>query len=167
MGGQEGNPAKSQFRLRIHGEVKQEETIDFRRLLAMDQIESTVDVHCVTGWTVLDARWKGVTLRSLAERVGVLPTARHVIFEAAHGYTANVPIRYALAENCMIVHQLDGRSLEWAHGSPVRALVPDLYFWKSAKWLVGIRFSRRDRPGYWENRGYHNRADPWREERYG
>jgi DMSO/TMAO reductase YedYZ molybdopterin-dependent catalytic subunit len=90
-----------------------------------------------------------------------------VIFEAAHGYTANVPLREALGPQIMVVRELAGAPLPRAHGGPLRALVPHLYFWKSAKWLTGIRFVARDEPGYWETRGYHNHGDPWREERYG
>ena len=90
-----------------------------------------------------------------------------MIFEAAHGYTANVPLAEATARNVLVTHQLNGRPFQRRHGAPVRGLVPDLYFWKSAKWLTGIRFVTRDEPGFWETRGYHNHADPWREERYG
>jgi DMSO/TMAO reductase YedYZ molybdopterin-dependent catalytic subunit len=130
-------------------------------------VDLTLDVHCVTGWSVLGARFRGIRVRDLAERAGVHPTARHVIFEAAHGYTSNVPLREALAPDVLIAHELDGRPLPRTHGGPARAVVPSLYFWKSAKWIDGIRFVRRDAPGYWEVRGYHNHADPWREERYG
>jgi DMSO/TMAO reductase YedYZ molybdopterin-dependent catalytic subunit len=115
---------------------------------------------------VLGARWKGVPVRALAERAKVRRSARHVIFEAAHGYTSNVPIDEALAPQNLVAHRLDDRPLARAHGGPVRAVVPDLYFWKSAKWLTGIRFSARDEPGYWETRGYHDHGDPWKEERY-
>ena len=90
-----------------------------------------------------------------------------VIFEAAHGYTSNVPLREALAPTVLVARELEGAALPRTHGGPLRAIVPDLYFWKSAKWLTGIRFVARDEPGYWETRGYHNHADPWREERYG
>jgi DMSO/TMAO reductase YedYZ molybdopterin-dependent catalytic subunit len=91
----------------------------------------------------------------------------HVIFEAAYGYTSNVLLHEALAPQVLVAHKLEGSPLPRDHGAPVRALVPDLYFWKSAKWLKGIRFVRDDEPGYWETRGYHNHADPWKEERYG
>ena len=87
-------------------------------------------------------------------------------FEAAHGYTSNVMLRDALAPNVMIAQKLEGAPLPRAHGGPLRAVVPQLYFWKSAKWLTGIRFVAHDEPGYWETRGYNNHADPWREERY-
>ena len=121
----------------------------------------------MTKWTVLDSRWTGVRVADLAARAKPKASARHVIFEAHAGYTANVPIREALAPNVLVAHKYEGSSLARTHGAPVRALVPDLYFWKSAKWLTGIRFVATDKPGYWETRGYHNHADPWREERYG
>jgi DMSO/TMAO reductase YedYZ molybdopterin-dependent catalytic subunit len=166
MGGIEGDASRSKYRLKVHGEVDTPFEIDFRELLEMPQVERAEDVHCVTGWSMLGGKWSGVQLRTLAKRAGVRDSARHVIFEAAHGYSANVPVDEALAENVMVVHRLDGVPLARTHGAPVRALVPDLYFWKSAKWLTGIRFVRRDRRGYWEQRGYHNHADPWKEERY-
>jgi len=90
-----------------------------------------------------------------------------VVFEAAAGYTANCRLRDAMEEHAMVTWELDDKPLRRPHGAPVRALVPDLYFWKSAKWLTGIKFVRRDEPGFWEVRGYHNHADPWNEERYG
>jgi DMSO/TMAO reductase YedYZ molybdopterin-dependent catalytic subunit len=167
MGGNEGDPSPGGYRLQVHGEVEQPFTIDFAELLKMPQVEQICDVHCVTKWTVLDAKWTGVKIADLAARAKPKPSARHVIFEAVAGYTANVPIREALAPNVLIAHKYEGQPLPRAHGAPVRAVVPDLYFWKSAKWLTGIRFVASDRPGYWETRGYHNHADPWREERYG
>ncbi len=106
-------------------------------------------------------------LSDLAARARVRPGARHVIFEAAAGYTSNVTLREAMAPNVLVAHKLNGGSIPRPHGPPVRALVPDAYFWKSAKWLTGIKFVARDEPGYWEVRGYHNHADPWREERHG
>ncbi len=166
MGGIPGSPRPSEFRLRVAGDVKNPKTFDFAELLALPQTETTSDVHCVTGWSMFDARWKGVRLVDLAERVGVSGRARHVIFEAAHGYTANVPLDEALSPDVMLAYRHQGRPLAPTHGGPVRAVVPGLYFWKSAKWLTGIRFQARDEPGYWETRGYHNHADPWLEERY-
>jgi DMSO/TMAO reductase YedYZ molybdopterin-dependent catalytic subunit len=167
MGGEEGDPSPSSWRLRVHGEVENPFTIDFSSLLTLPQVEQPCDVHCVTKWSVLDAVFTGVRVADLAARAQVKPSAHHVIFEAAYGYTSNVLLREGLAPNVLLAHRLDGNPLPRAHGSPVRALVPDLYFWKSAKWLTGIRFSAEDQPGYWETRGYHNHADPWREERYG
>ena len=167
MGGTAGNPRSKNFKLKVHGEVAKPFELDYAELLKMPQTEQESDVHCVTGWSVIGATFRGVKVADLAERAGVKDSARHVIFEAAHGYTANVPLAEATADNVLVSHRINGRPYAKKHGAPVRALVPDLYFWKSAKWLTGIRFVRRDRPGYWEVRGYHNHADPWKEERYG
>jgi DMSO/TMAO reductase YedYZ molybdopterin-dependent catalytic subunit len=150
----------------VSGEVESPFELDFAQLVAVGPTQAVVDVHCVTGWSVLGARFGGVRLDALAARAQPKSSARHVIFEAAHGYTANVPLREALAPNVLVAYELDGQPLRQAHGSPVRAVVPDLYFWKSPKWLTGIRFVSRDLPGYWERRGYNNHGDPWREERY-
>jgi DMSO/TMAO reductase YedYZ molybdopterin-dependent catalytic subunit len=167
MGGEPGSSLRKDFRLSISGEVEQPYELDFDQLLAMGAIETAADVHCVTGWSVLGARFKGVPLARLAERAKPKTSVRHVIFEAAHGYTANVPLAEALAPNVLIAHELNGQPLRQPHGAPVRAVVPDLYFWKGPKWLTGVRFVTRDEPGYWERRGYNNHGDPWREERYG
>jgi len=167
MGGYEGDPSPSRFRLEIHGEVRRPTVLSYADLLAMPQVEQQCDVHCVTGWSVLGSTWKGVSLARLAERAGVRDRARYVVFEAAGGYTANVPVAAALAPDSLAAYQLDGDPLPQPHGPPVRSLVPQLYFWKSAKWLTGIRFVEEDEPGFWEVRGYHNVGDPWKEERYG
>lgn len=167
MGGEPGNPSPSAFRLKVHGEVESPFELDFAGLLELPQTELTCDVHCVTGWSVFDSRWTGVRVAELARRARIKDSARYVIFEAAHGYTANVRRAEALAPNVVVAHKYRGETIPRPNGPPVRAIVPDLYFWKSAKWLTGIRFVRRDEPGYWETRGYHNHADPWTEERYG
>jgi len=167
MGGSEGDPSAKNFVLRVHGEVEEPFEIDFAELLKMPQVEQVCDVHCVTKWTVLDSHWTGVRVTDLAARAKVKKSARHVIFEAAHGYSSNVPLREALMPTVLVAHRYEGAPLARPHGAPVRALVPDLYFWKSAKWLAGINFSAVDHPGYWEVRGYNNHADPWKEERYG
>jgi DMSO/TMAO reductase YedYZ molybdopterin-dependent catalytic subunit len=167
MGGTPGSPSVSDFRLKIHGEVERPFELDWAGLLAQPQAELELDVHCVTGWSLLAAAWKGVRIKDLAAAAGLKPGARHIVFEAAHGYTANVPLREGLDPNAIVAHRLDGKPLARPHGAPARAVVPSLYFWKSAKWLTGIKFVARDEPGYWETRGYHNHADPWLEERYG
>ena len=166
MGGDAGDPSPGAFRLKVHGEVEAPFTLTFAALTALPQVELASDVHCVTGWSVLGASFKGVRVEALADKAKLKRSARFVVFEGANGYTSNVPLREALAPNVLVAHRLDGRALPRAHGAPVRAIVPDLYFWKSAKWLEGIRFVSRDQPGYWEQRGYNNHADPWKEERY-
>jgi len=167
MGGRPGSPLARDFTLRIHGEVEKPFVLNFDALTQLNPVEETVDVHCVTGWSVLGAKWKGVRISDLAKKAGLKGSARHVILEAAHGYTANVPLRDAMGPHNLVTWELDGHPLPRQNGGPVRGLVPDLYFWKSAKWITGIRFVTRDRPGFWEVRGYHNRGNPWREERYG
>ncbi|MCC6646798.1 MAG: molybdopterin-dependent oxidoreductase [Polyangiaceae bacterium] len=166
MGGEPGDPSAAAWRLRVHGEVERPFEVDFRELLALPQADLAVDVHCVTGWSCFDVKATGVLVRELAKKAGVKAAARHVIFEAAHGYTANVRLAEALRPGVMIAHRLHDRAISRSHGAPVRGLVPDLYFWKSAKWITGVRFVAKDEPGYWETRGYHNHADPWTEERY-
>ncbi|HEU0033247.1 MAG TPA: molybdopterin-dependent oxidoreductase [Kofleriaceae bacterium] len=167
MGGDEGDGQVKNFRLKVYGACKTPFEVDYAGLLKLPQVTKEADVHCVTGWSMLGGQWKGVQIALLAEKAGMTEDARHVIFEAANGYTANVPLKEALADNALVTYRLNGKPLALAHGAPVRGLVPDLYFWKSAKWITGVHFVKTDRPGYWETRGYHNHADPWREERYG
>lgn len=167
MGGDEGDGKVESFKLKVHGAVKKPFEVDYANLLKLPQVEKEADVHCVTGWSLLGAVYKGVQVSKLAELAEMKSDAKFVIFEAAHGYTANVPLKEATADNALITYRMNGKPFAIEHGAPVRGLVPDLYFWKSAKWITGVRFVREDEPGYWETRGYHNHADPWKEERYG
>jgi DMSO/TMAO reductase YedYZ molybdopterin-dependent catalytic subunit len=167
MGGEEGSGKVDSFRMKVYGACKTPFEVDYKGLLSLPQTTAPADVHCVTGWSMLGGEWKGVTLATLAEKAGIKSEAKHVILEAAHGYTANVTLKDALAAPAMITYRLNGKPLALQHGAPVRALIPDLYFWKSSKWITGVRFVKDDQPGYWEVRGYHNHADPWKEERYG
>ena len=167
MGGDQGNPDPTAFRLKIYGEVSHPFELNYAGLLGEHPVEQQADVHCVTRWSMFDGLWKGVRIQHLAKLAGVKDSAQFVIFEAAYGYTSNVPLEYAMRANSMVTYRLNGDPFPEEHGAPVRALVPDLYFWKSAKWLTGIRFSAVDEPGYWERHGYNNHADPWKEERFG
>lgn len=167
MGGDEGDGRADSFRLKVHGLCNKPFAVDYANLLKLPQVERVADVHCVTGWSMLGGLWKGVQIARLAELAEVKPEARYVIVEAAHGYTSNVPLRYALADNALISYRLNGNPLALDHGAPVRGLIPDLYFWKSAKWITGVKFVKDDQPGYWEQRGYHNLGDPWKQQRYG
>jgi DMSO/TMAO reductase YedYZ molybdopterin-dependent catalytic subunit len=166
MGGAEGNGDVRAFKLRVHGAVQTPLELDYAALLKLPQVEVTADVHCVTGWSLLGGVWKGVSIALLAEKAGVTSDARYLILEAAHGFTANVPLSEAMKDNALVTYRLNGKPFARQHGAPVRGLIPDLYFWKSAKWLTGLRFSKDDKPGYWEVRGYHNVGDPWKEQRY-
>jgi len=167
MGGDEGDGKIEKFRLKVYGLVKTPFEVDYAGLLKLPQVEKQADVHCVTGWSLLGGMWKGVQLKLLAEKAGMKAEAKHVVLEAAHGFTANVPLAEAMRDNALITYRLNGKPFQLQHGAPVRGLVPDLYFWKSAKWITGVRFVKEDKPGFWEVRGYHNHADPWKEERYG
>jgi DMSO/TMAO reductase YedYZ molybdopterin-dependent catalytic subunit len=166
MGGDEGDGDVRAFKLKVHGLCDKPFEVDYAALLKLPQVTKEADVHCVTGWSLVGGQFKGVQLSTLADLAGMKPEARYVILEAAHGYTANVPLKEAMADNAMVTYRFGGKPFSIDHGAPVRGLVPDLYFWKSPKWITGVRFQRDDEPGFWEVRGYNNHADPWREERY-
>ncbi len=166
MGGSLGTATVDNLALHIQGEVEKPLVLSYQELLALEQVPLTCDVHCVTGWTLLDSRWTGVRLSTLMRLAKPRKEANFVIFEAAAGYTANIPITEARKDNVILAHSFFGQKLPKKHGGPVRALVPDRYFYKSAKWLEGIKFTSKDEPGYWERNGFSNSADPWKEERY-
>jgi DMSO/TMAO reductase YedYZ molybdopterin-dependent catalytic subunit len=151
---------------RVFGEVDRPLTLSWDELRALPATEITTDIHCVTKWSKFDTRWKGVRLRDLFDLAGLRPTAHHVLFHAEYGYTANVPLDDALRDTCLLAYEYDGKPLEPDHGFPVRTLVPHLYFWKSVKWARGVELTARDTPGFWERNGYHNYADPFREQRF-
>jgi DMSO/TMAO reductase YedYZ molybdopterin-dependent catalytic subunit len=131
---------------------------------ALPQETVTVDIHCVTKWTKLDTTWTGVSLDTILERVS--PKAAYVTAWSEGGYTTNLPLADLRFGKAWVVHTYDGKPLERQHGGPARLLVPHLYFWKSAKWVRGLRFTAEDEPGFWEVNGYHDYGDPWREQRY-
>jgi len=131
---------------------------------ALPQETVTVDIHCVTKWTKLDTTWTGVSLDTILERVS--PQAAYVTAWSEGGYTTNLPLADLRFGKAWVVHTYDGQPLERQHGGPARLLVPHLYFWKSAKWVRGLRFTAEDEPGFWEVNGYHDYGDPWREQRY-
>jgi DMSO/TMAO reductase YedYZ molybdopterin-dependent catalytic subunit len=166
MGGGRGNDDLSGWRLEIKGEVEHPMFLKLADLMALKQIDLTCDVHCVTGWTLLDSRWRGISMKTIMDLAKIKKTAGFVIFEAPGVYTSNIPIHEARKDNVMLAHGLFDQKLPQAHGAPLRALVPDRYFYKSVKWLKGIKFAAVDEPGYYENSGYSNSADPWKEERF-
>jgi DMSO/TMAO reductase YedYZ molybdopterin-dependent catalytic subunit len=135
---------------------------------ALPHSTPTVDIHCVTKWSKFDTRWEGVSIDTLldAARGAGLVDAGFVVAFSDGGYTTNLPSADVTGGKAWVAFGFDGAPLAAEHGGPARLLVPHLYFWKSAKWVRGLRFSERDRPGFWEQLGYHNRGDPWREQRY-
>jgi DMSO/TMAO reductase YedYZ molybdopterin-dependent catalytic subunit len=135
-------------------------------LLRLPATEVTVDIHCVTKWSKLGTRWKGVSFDDLLLAAGRPPPAPFVMAFCDGGYTTNLAVADLEAGKAMVATEYDGHALAPEHGGPARLLVPHLYFWKSAKWVRGLRFMERDAPGFWEGLGYHDRGDPWKEERY-
>lgn len=125
-----------------------------------------VDIHCVTKWTKLDTRWEGVSVDTLFEHVELDRKAMFVTAFCDGGYTTNMPLTDIINGQAFVGYNYDGKSLAPEHGGPARLVVPDLYFWKSAKWVRGLRLMERDRSGFWESLGYNNHGDPWKEERY-
>jgi len=166
MGGTPAPGDAAQWRLEIAGEVAKPGSLTIQNLMELEQIDLTCDVHCVTGWTLLDSRWRGISLKTIMKWVKVGKTAGFVIFEAPGGYTSSIPLGEAQKDNVILAHSFFGRKLPQAHGAPLRGLVPDRYFYKSVKWLQRIRFEAVDEPGYYESSGYSNSADPWKEERF-
>jgi DMSO/TMAO reductase YedYZ molybdopterin-dependent catalytic subunit len=134
--------------------------------LALPQTEITTDIHCVTKWSKFDTKWKGVTIDTLFEAAGLDPGSDYMMAFCDGGYTTNLPVEDLVDGKAMVAHEYDGAALPPEHGGPARLLVPHLYFWKSAKWIRGLRFMDDDAPGFWESYGYHMYGDPWREQRY-
>ncbi|MFC3998722.1 sulfite oxidase-like oxidoreductase [Nocardiopsis sediminis] len=133
---------------------------------ALPRIDSVSDFHCVTRFTFRDVRWSGVRAESIAEHTPPAPDATHVMVWAEYGYSANLRLDDFLRPDVLLATHRAGERLTPEHGYPVRLVVPHLYGWKSVKWVRAIEYLTADRRGFWEERGYHNRGDPWREERY-
>jgi DMSO/TMAO reductase YedYZ molybdopterin-dependent catalytic subunit len=157
------NPQTWDFR--ILGEVEEELRFTYEEFRALPRGTMVADFHCVTTWSRLDNVWEGVMVKELMKRVRLKP-AGFVLIHCDGGYTTNLPLGYFLDDGVMLAYRHDGQDLTPEHGFPLRLVVPKLYAWKSAKWVRAIEFLAEDVRGFWEVRGYHNRADPWLEERY-
>jgi len=154
----------AEWSLTVDGAVGEARTWSWTEFLALPADTITVDIHCVTKWSKLDTGWKGVSVDTLlaeAQTAGAYVTAW-----SDGGYTTNLPVADVTGGRAWIVYEYDGQPLPAEHGGPARLLVPHLYFWKSAKWVRGLTVTVNDEPGFWENYGYHNRGDPWLEQRY-
>ncbi|MBI1355549.1 MAG: molybdopterin-dependent oxidoreductase [Acidobacteria bacterium] len=152
--------------LDVGGLVSQPLRLSWDELQAMPRKRITADFHCVTTWSKFDNEWEGVPFTAIAERAGVLPEAKYVIIRAENGYTTNAPIEDLLRSDVLLADRHAPEPLTPEHGGPLRLVVPHLYAWKSAKWLRGFELTAEDRPGYWEQVGYHMYGDPFREQRY-
>jgi DMSO/TMAO reductase YedYZ molybdopterin-dependent catalytic subunit len=155
-----------EWSLAIDGLVAQRRQWTWDEFLALPAQDYTVDISCVTKWTKLDTRWRGVSVDTLLDTVELDRAAAFVIATCDGGYTTNLPLADVVNGQAFVAFEYDGAPLAPEHGGPARLVVPHLYFWKSAKWLRGLRITDRDEPGFWETFGYHTRGNPWLEERY-
>jgi DMSO/TMAO reductase YedYZ molybdopterin-dependent catalytic subunit len=170
------NPATWDFH--IWGEVEEDKTWTWSEFTQLPHTTLAMDIPCVTRWSKLDTTWEGVSVRTLVDQglIRLKSTARYVLQHAEYGFTVNLPLEVILADNFLLATHFNGEPLAADHGAPLRGVVgyitnrEDLmtpYFWKGAKWLRGLEFMAHDRPGFWEQAGYHNEADIWKEERFG
>ena len=158
--------SRERWRLDVYGAVEHPVFWTFAEFAAQKQEQFTSDIHCVTTWSRYDNLWEGLSTRELLAVCEPREDARFVVLHSYDGYTTNLALEDFAAEDALLAHSWSGQPLTEEHGGPVRLVVPHLYFWKSAKWLQAIEFLTEDAPGFWEVRGYHNRGDPWAEQRY-
>ena len=158
--------AKDAWELTIGGMVARPIALDWQAFMALPQTTVRTDIHCVTTWSRYDNDWVGVSTHDLLEMVQPRDEARFVMLHGYDGYTTNVPLADFAVADAMVAHTWSGEPLTVPHGGPARLMIPHLYFWKSAKWVRRIQFLGADKPGFWEDNGYHMRGDPWAEERY-
>ncbi|MCK5577759.1 MAG: sulfite oxidase-like oxidoreductase [Dehalococcoidales bacterium] len=150
----------------LSGLVDEEKVLSYSEFMELPRVKVLSDVHCVTTWSRLDNLWEGPGSQTIAGLANIKPEAGFVIVKASGGFTANLTLSDFLQTDVIFAVKHDDQPLSAEHGAPVRLVVPRLYFWKSAKWVTGLEFTDEDRPGFWESVGYHNRGDPWKEERH-
>ena len=158
--------APGEWNLTVYGLVDHSFTIDLDELKAMPSVTLTFDIHCVTKWSKFDTSWTGVRVRDLSERAGVQSGADHVIEHAEFGYTTNVPLVDITTDQAIVAYAFEGEDIEPVHGGPVRIVIPQMYFWKSAKWVRSLELRAGDEAGFWERNGYHMYGDPFRQQRF-
>ncbi|WP_287583458.1 sulfite oxidase-like oxidoreductase [Candidatus Borrarchaeum sp.] len=156
----------SKWTFKITGLVEEKKTLSYEEFMSLPMVKVFSDVHCVTGWSRLNNLWEGVSTSVIKELVNILPEAKFVIVHCAEGWTTNLTLEDFFQADVLFVAKLDNEPNTAKHGAPCRLVVPRLYFWKSAKWVERLEFIAKDKPGFWETRGYHNHGDPWKEERY-
>jgi DMSO/TMAO reductase YedYZ molybdopterin-dependent catalytic subunit len=159
--------SRATWSLKLYGAVAQECLFNWEQFLALPQTKVEADMHCVTRWSQLDMTWQGVLARDIIALAKPDADAQFVTLHGLDGYTTNVPLATLIDDDVLIAHSVFGAPLSEDHGWPARMIVPKLYAWKGAKWLSALEFHVKDKPGFWEQRGYHNVADPFREERFG
>lgn len=156
----------ARFTLDVDGAVTTRAHWTWADLMALPQSRFVTDIHCVTTWSRYDNAWQGISTHTILDAVMPTVAATHVMLHSYDGYTTNVPRPDFAAEDAILAHSWNGEPLAREHGGPLRLVIPHLYFWKSAKWLKRIEFMTIDRRGFWEENGYHDRGDPWTEQRY-
>ena len=154
------------WRMSVDGAVTTPSSWSWDELHALPGSSYDGDIHCVTTWSKFGMHFEGVSVDLLLDAAGPTPEATHVMAHSTTGYTTNLPLEDVRGGRAWVVWEVDGVPLPGPHGGPVRLLVPHLYFWKSAKWVTRLELMTRDRPGFWEQNGYHDRGDPWLEQRY-
>jgi DMSO/TMAO reductase YedYZ molybdopterin-dependent catalytic subunit len=160
------NLSTDKWTFEIEGLVEKPVTWTWAEIMTLPKSEFMGDIHCVTTWSKLGVRFRGVSVDTLLEAAQPLPSASYVLASSTTGYTTNLPLADVTNGQAWVVWEYDGQPLARDHGGPARLLVPHLYFWKSAKWVSGLKLLDHDEPGFWEQNGYHDRGDPWKEQRY-
>jgi DMSO/TMAO reductase YedYZ molybdopterin-dependent catalytic subunit len=160
------NLSTDKWTFAIDGLVENPVTWTWAEIMALPKSEFMGDIHCVTTWSKLGVRFRGVSVDTLLEAAQPQPPASYVLASSTTGYTTNLPLADVTNGQAWVVWEYDGQPLARDHGGPARLLVPHLYFWKSAKWVSGLTLLDHDQPGFWEQNGYHDRGDPWKEQRY-
>ncbi len=156
----------SEYRLKIFGEVEEPVVLTWDDITDLEKVKLIADFHCVTRWSVADVEWIGFHVDELKKIVKIKETAKAVMIHSLDGYTTNIPLEYFFDEDVIFAYRLFDKPLPEDHGFPLRLVVPKLYSWKSAKHVAKIEFLPEDKPGFWEQRGYHMLGDPWKEQRY-
>ncbi|MBN1370150.1 MAG: sulfite oxidase-like oxidoreductase [Dehalococcoidaceae bacterium] len=155
-----------QWTFTLSGAIDNPVVLSYDEFMALPTVQVFSDMHCVTTWTRLSNLWEGPGSKTIAELARVRPEARYVIIKAPGGFSANLMMDDFMRDDVIFATGHDNKPLTAEHGAPARLVVPHLYFWKSTKWVTEVEFRVDDQPGFWERAGYHNRGDPWTEQRY-
>jgi DMSO/TMAO reductase YedYZ molybdopterin-dependent catalytic subunit len=154
------------WRFRIFGLVEHEIELTYQDFMQMPRSKVACDIHCVTHWSRLNNEFEGVLFKDVIKRVNVKPEAKYVLFHAEGGWSTNVPLADLVRDDVLFAWRWNGQDISVEHGWPMRTVVPHLYFWKSAKWVKSMEFLAEDKPGFWEENGYHMYGDPFKEQRF-
>ncbi len=163
--GETPNISIEEWRLKIFGEVE-EKFFTWEEIMKLPQTKLQADFHCVTTWSRYDDVWEGILFSDIAKVLKIKSEAKHVMQHAYGGYTTNLPLEWMLNEEVLLAHTINGKPLDVKHGGPMRIFTPRRYAWKGAKWIHKLEFMKENLPGFWEQNGYSNTADPWKEDRF-